>query len=172
MLSYIIGFDPDEPLGGPPTVIAGTSQLKRDEAIIDEAVVRSQGIGLGDEVEILGHTFIVAGISKGLTNIVNTITFIRLADFETLRTGDAINYALLTVEPNANPADVARAIMARNDDVSALTRDEFSREERQIVKDMSTEILYLMNIAGFLIGLAVTALTLYTSTLRKRQEYG
>ncbi len=29
-----------------------------------------------------------------------------------------------------------------------------------------------MNLSGLLIGLAVTALTLYTSTLSKRQEYG
>jgi putative ABC transport system permease protein len=37
---------------------------------------------------------------------------------------------------------------------------------------MSAEILNIMNLAGLLIGLAVTALTLYTNTLRKRQEYG
>jgi putative ABC transport system permease protein len=29
-----------------------------------------------------------------------------------------------------------------------------------------------MNLSGLLIGLAVTALTLFTNTLRKRQEYG
>jgi putative ABC transport system permease protein len=56
--------------------------------------------------------------------------------------------------------------------VSALPTPEFSREERQLIKDMSVEILNIMNLSGFLIGLAVTALTLYTSTLRKRQEYG
>ncbi len=74
--------------------------------------------------------------------------------------------------PDADPYKVAAAINRRNSDVLALTVDDFSREERQIIKDMSVEILNIMNLSGFLIGLAVTALTLYTSTLRKRQEYG
>lgn len=37
---------------------------------------------------------------------------------------------------------------------------------------MGVELLNIMNLSGLLIGLAVTALTLYTSTLRKRPEYG
>jgi putative ABC transport system permease protein len=172
VLSYIIGFDPDEPLGGPQTVVVGTTRLRRDEAIIDEAVARSQELVLGDEIEILGHTFTIVGLTRGLTNIINSNTFIHLEDFQTLRGGEAISYALLAVEPGYDPAEVAGAIAARNDDVTALTRADFSREERQIVKDMSVEVLYIMNLAGLLIGLAVTALTLYTSTLRKRQEYG
>lgn len=172
VLAYIIGFDPDEPLGGPGSVVAGTAVLDKDEVIIDEAVARSQDLALGDEVEIMGHTFTVVGLTRGLTNIVNSISFIRLRDFQTLRPGEAISYALLNVTPEADPAQVAAAINNRNSDVLALPTAQFSREERQIVKDMSVEILNIMNLSGFLIGLAVTALTLYTSTLRKRQEYG
>jgi putative ABC transport system permease protein len=172
VLSYIIGFDPDEPLGGPPIVAAGTTQLRQDEVIIDRAVARSQGLALGDIVEIFGQEYTIVGITEGLTNIMNSVTFIRLKDFQSLRSGDAISYALLTVKPGTDPSGVAEAITARNDDVLALSRDDFSREERQIIKDMAVEILSIMNLSGLMIGLAVTALTLYTSTLRKRQEYG
>jgi putative ABC transport system permease protein len=52
ILSVIIGFDPDEPLGGPRMVISGTVKVQQEEAIIDEAVVRAQGVTLGDKVEI------------------------------------------------------------------------------------------------------------------------
>jgi putative ABC transport system permease protein len=172
VLSYIIGFDPDEPLGGPPGVIAGTADLQRDEAIIDETVARSQALGLGDEVEILGETFTIAGLTQGLTNITNSVTFIHLKDFQELRGEEVISYALLKVKPGYAPGTIAAAIAARNPDVTALPRAEFAREERQLVTDMSVELLNIMNLSGLLIGLAVTALTLYTSTLRKRQEYG
>jgi putative ABC transport system permease protein len=172
VLSYIIGFDPDEPLGGPQSVAAGTSRLQPDEVIIDDAIARSQDLLLGDEVEILGQTFTIVGLTSGLTNIINSISFIHLQDFEALRGSEVISYALLTVDSDADPAQVAAAINARDEDVLALPTSEFSREERQIIKDMSVEILNIMNLSGFLIGLAVTALTLYTSTLRKRQEYG
>jgi putative ABC transport system permease protein len=172
VLSYIIGFDPFEPLGGPGSVVEGTAKLEKDEVIIDEAVARSQGLTLGDEVEIMGHTFTIAGQTEGLTNIVNSVSFIRLRDFQRLRPGNAISYALLDVAAETEPVDVAAAINGRDPDVLALATEEFALEERQIVKDMSVEILSIMNLSGFLIGLAVTALTLYTSTLRKRQEYG
>lgn len=172
VLSYVIGFDPDEPLGGPRYVVAGTGRLQPGEVIIDEAVARGEGLSLGDEVEIMGQSFTIAGLTRGLTNIVNSISFIHLRDFQLLRAGEAISYALLTVTPDTDPAQVAAAINDRDEDVLALTTADFSREERQIIKDMSVEILNIMNLSGFLIGLAVTALTLYTNTLRKRQEYG
>jgi putative ABC transport system permease protein len=172
VLSYIIGFDPDEPLGGPQAVVDGIIEIGRDEVIIDDAVARSQDVMLGDEVEIMGETFTVVGLTRGLTNIVNSVAFVHLRDFQALRPGGAISYALLDTAPTANVAQIVTAINARNDNVLALSVPDFSREERQIIKDMSVEILNIMNLSGFLIGLAVTGLTLYTSTLRKRQEYG
>lgn len=172
VLSYIIGFDPDEPLGGPQRVVDGTMDLARNEVIIDRAVAKGQGLSLGDKIEIFGQEFTIAGITEGLTNIVNSVSFISLEAFQTQRGGDAISYALVTVKPGTDPNEVAESLMISNKGILALPKADFSREERQIIKDMSVEILNIMNMSGLLIGLAVTALTLYTSTLRKRQEYG
>lgn len=172
VLSYIIGFDADEPLGGPGQVITGRPFVNRDEIIIDAAVARSQKLAIGDDVEIMDHTFTIVGLTQGLTNIINSVSFISLRDFQMLRPSDALSYALLDLKTEADPAQVAAAINERNPDILALPTAEFSREERQIIKDMSVEILNIMNLSGFLIGLAVTGLTLYTSTIRKRQEYG
>jgi putative ABC transport system permease protein len=171
-LSYIIGFDPTGKLGGPKGVVAGTKNLKRGEAIIDEAVARNQEIKLGDNIQIFGRDFTVVGLTRGLTNIVNSISFITLEDFQDIRGDDAISYILISIEPGADVIAVAGAITAQNNQVTALSQADFSREERQIIRDMSVEILSMMNFSGLLIGLAVTALTLYTNTLRKRQEYG
>jgi putative ABC transport system permease protein len=173
VLSYIIGYDPNEPLGGPQGLVVGTTNLKEDEVIIDEAVAHSQGLSVGDTIDIFGETFTIVGLTQGLTSIINSVTFIRLEDFQKLRGDEAVSYALLKVSPGYDPTQIAGVITARNpDDVLALTQADFAREEKQIIKDMSVEVLNLMNAAGLLIGLAVTALTLYTSTLSKRQEYG
>ncbi len=172
VLSYIIGFDPDEPLGGPRRLLAGTADLHEKEVIIDAAVARSQNVGLGDTIQLFGEDFTVAGLTQGLTNIINSVTFIRLEDFADLRGDTAVSYALLKVQPGVDPDAVATAINDRNDDVTALSQAHFAREERQIIKDMSVEVLNLMNASGLLIGLAVTGLSLYTSVLSKRREYG
>ena len=172
VLSYIIGFDPDEPLGGPSEVVAGTAVVAIDEVIIDEAIARAQKLELGDEVEIMGQAFTIVGLTRGLTNIVNSISFIHIQDFQRLRGDGVISYALVDVATDTDIDRVTAKINGRSDRVLALSTADFSREERQIIQDMSVEILNIMNLSGFLIGLAVTALTLYTSTLRKRQEYG
>lgn len=95
MLSYIIGYDPDEPLGGPMEIVAGTAVVASGEVIIDEAIARSQKLDLGDEVEIMGQTFTIVGFTRGLTNIVNSISFIHIQDFQKLRGGEVLSYALL-----------------------------------------------------------------------------
>jgi hypothetical protein len=66
VLSYIIGFDPDEPLGGPAEVVEGTAVITHDEVIIDEAVARSQKLALGNEAEIMGQSFTIVGLTKGM----------------------------------------------------------------------------------------------------------
>jgi putative ABC transport system permease protein len=38
--------------------------------------------------------------------------------------------------------------------------------------DMSAEVISIMNVIGFVVGLAVVALTVYVATLARRREYG
>jgi len=52
------------------------------------------------------------------------------------------------------------------------TRQEFASQERQLVGDMSSDIINIMNIARFLTGLAVVALTIYIATIARRREHG
>ena len=54
----------------------------------------------------------------------------------------------------------------------AQTRAQFAAQERQVVDDMSTDLISIMDIIGLAIGLAVMALTVYTATLARRAEYG
>ncbi|MBM2850081.1 MAG: hypothetical protein HW418_3023, partial [Anaerolineales bacterium] len=56
--------------------------------------------------------------------------------------------------------------------VTAQTRQAFAAQERKVINDMSTDVITIMNLVGFLIGLAVMALTVYTATLARRAEYG
>lgn len=56
-------------------------------------------------------------------------------------------------------------------DVTATPRSQFAAEERRIVRDMSAELIVMMNMVGFLIGMAVTGLTIYAATLSKLKEY-
>src|SRR3972149_3255675 len=172
-LAYIIGLPPDAKLGGPWKIFKGSRHPKSGEAIIDRFVAEKTGISIGDEVEIFGRQFVVAGLSEETASLVNSFAFISRSDFSTVRGGaNTVNFLLIKARPEENPERLAETIEAQLGNVTARTTAAFSMLEKKVVKDMSTDVINLMNLIGFLIGLAVMALTVYTATLSRRSEYG
>jgi len=130
-------------------------------------------VGLGDEVEILGRQFKVVGLSEGTASLVNSVAFIAMADFAALRGyADSVSFLLVRVMPGESPAAVAARIESDVSGMTAQATTAFAAQERQVIRDMSTDVIAVMNAVGFLIGLAVMALTVYTATLARRAEYG
>jgi putative ABC transport system permease protein len=172
-LAYIIGLPENAGFGGPWDISSGRSLPGEGEAIIDRTVAEESGVKLGDDVEILGEDFEVVGLSEGTSSLVNSVAFISTKNFEELRGSyDTFSFLLAKVSAGESSEVVAARIQARIRDVTAQTRDDFARQERKVVKDMSTGVIAIMNLIGFLIGLAVMALTVYTATLAHRAEYG
>jgi putative ABC transport system permease protein len=172
-LAYIIGLPERPELGGPWDVSSGQTLPGNGEAIIDRNVAEKSGIGLGDTVEILGEEFEVIGLSEGTASLVNSVAFISMDDFKDMRGSySTISFLLVKVLDSESPEVVAARIQSQVRDVTAQSGNAFAAQERQVVKDMSTDVITIMNLIGFLIGLAVMALTVYTSTLSRRREYG
>ena len=172
-LAYIIGFDPASAVGGPWKLSSGSAVLERGDAVVDATAAKNLGVGLGDQVTVLGGQFRVRGLSNETASFVNSIAFVRIDDFAALRGQSATaSYILVWPAPGSSPQDVVQRVNAAVTGVSALTRAEFSEEEKSVVRDMSAEIMLIMNSIGFLIGLAAVGLTIYTATLAKMQEYG
>jgi len=172
-LAYIIGLPENAEFGIPWSISSGRSLPGKGEAIINHTVAEKSGVTLGGEVEILGEDFEVTGLSEGTASLVNSVAFISIDDFEELRGSyKTISFLLVKVDEGESPQVVAARIQAQVRDVTAQTRTDFAAQERRVVKDMSTDLIAIMNLIGFLIGLAVMALTVYTSTLSRRREYG
>ena len=172
-LAYIIGLPEKAVLGGPWQIFSGRSLPGEFQAIIDRNVAEKSGIGLGDQVEILGEEFDVIGLSEGTASLVNSVAFISMDDFEDLRGSySTVSFLLVKVLDGESPEAVAARIQDRVREVTAQSGSAFAAQERKVVRDMSTDVITIMNLIGFLIGLAVMALTVYTSTLSRRREYG
>jgi len=172
-LAYIIGLPENAEFGGPWSISSGQSLPAQGETILNRNIAVNSGIALGDEVEILGDEFKVTGFSEGTASLVNSVAFISMDDFEEMRGSyDTVSFLLVKVSDGESPEVVAARIKTQVRDVTAQTRTDFATQERQVIKDMSTDLITIMNLIGFLIGLAVMALTVYTSTLSRRREYG
>ncbi len=167
-LTYLIGYRPGAH-GGPVSLVAG-SEPGPGEMVLDERAAETLGVRVGARVQILDRAWRVSGLTSGMTNIVNSVSYVPFEDFARARGLDSIASYVLVGTGAPTEAMVGRIQAAT--DLTAQDREAFSAEERQGVRDMSTEIMQIMTLAAFLIGLAVIALTLYAATLSRLREIG
>jgi putative ABC transport system permease protein len=170
---YVFGVAPDAPVGGPWRIVAGAATPGAGEIIIDRAIAAQAGVGVGDAVTALGQPLRVVGLTAGTSTVASSASFVRMEDFARARGGsEGVSYVLVTVTPGESPATVAERIGRSVGGVTAQTRQQFATQERALVADMSTDLITIMNTAGFLTGLAVVVLTIYIATVSRRKEYG
>jgi putative ABC transport system permease protein len=171
--AYIIGLPSHPQAGEAWSVPEGRTIPASGEIILDRAVARRAGLRLGDKVKVLGEKFTIAGLSEGTDALLISVAFVSNKDWSRLQANaDSVSYVLATVKAGESPGAVAARIESQVSKVTAQSRQAFAAQERQAVRDMSTDLINIMNLVGFLIGLAVMALTVYTATLARRAEYG
>ena len=167
-LAYLFGYVPGRP-GGPEELVTG-AEPDAGEIVLDAATADSLGVGVGDTVDALGRRWRISGLAENLSNIANGIAFVRLEDFQRARgVSGAASYLLVTTDRDAGR--VAGAIEQATG-LSATTREGFSASERELVSDMSGEVLRIVSGAAWLVGFTVVALTLYAATRSRLREIG
>jgi putative ABC transport system permease protein len=171
-LVYVFGL-PDDPAAGAPRGVTGSPLPQAGQAVLSRLSAGQAGQGLGGTVTILGRAFRVVGLASGAVSSLTAPVFITLADFQALQgTPGVISYVLVRARPGQDAARLAAEIESYVGGVSAAPTAAFSVHERQIVKDMVTGIVDILDLVGFVVALSVMALTVYTATLARRSEYG
>ena len=167
-LTYLIGYLPGR-RGGPVRLTAGR-EPGSGQIVLDERGAQNLHLGVGDSVRALGRSWKISGITSGLTNIANTVAFVRFDDFAAARRLPGTASYILVGGTNAAGLLAGRITAATG--LSALSKARFSAQERALARDMTTEILQIMTLAAFVIGMATIGLTLYTATLSRLREIG
>ena len=167
-LTYVIGYVPGE-RGGPVSLVTGRDPGP-GEAVIDRRAASNLGLGVGDSVRALGRAWRISGLTSGLTNLANTVVFIRFDEFA--RATDLRGTASYILVGGRIPPDILARRIAHATGLSALPRAAFSAQELALARDMTAQLLQIMTLAAFLIALAVIGLALYTSTLSRLKEVG
>ncbi len=170
---YVFGVPPEASMGRPWRIVEGVAEPGPGEIIIDHAIASEMGVAVGDQLTVVGTQMTVAGLTSGTSTLVSSVSFVRFEDFAQVRGGgDVISFVLVKVKSGESSAAVSSLIAERVSGVTVQTREEFASQERQLVKDMSADIISIMNTAGYLVGLAVVVLTIYIATVARRREYG
>lgn len=166
--SYLIGFGR---AGGPWAMASGRARPGRDGIVIDRISAEKLGVGIGDRLRITGAWLRITGLARDTFSIISSVSFIDYSTFARLE-GAAGSASYVLVWPRRGTSAAALAAhLGRAYPVTAQTSGGFSSHERQVVSDMSTELIRGLVSIGFVVGVIVTGLSIYTATVARLREY-
>jgi putative ABC transport system permease protein len=174
IFSYIFGAPPDAPFGGPWSLVEGTGNPAPNEIVIDRVLAERHGLGVGDTVKVMGFELTIAGLTEGTFGMATSVTFANKTAMALLIgvSPQASSYILIQPEPDVDIDAVAAAIREAVPDANLLTQNEFDASDREMIRQMGADVIQLMNVIAYVIGLLVVGITIYTATLERAREYG
>jgi len=172
-LSYVVGVRPGEKRGGPWAMAEGATSPKPGEAVVSNVMAKKAGVGLGDSVHILSREVKVVGLSQETFSMANSITFVSYSDMEDiLATPAAASYFLVKARPGVLPDVLSERVRQAVPGVNAMTREQFVASDRTMAQQMGTDLISVMTAIGYMVGVAIIGLTIYTATVSRAREYG
>ena len=169
----LVGYDPALPFGSPWKLGAGRLLEADDEILIDSWLAERAGALPGDEIELLGGSFTVVGLTRETASWMSPYMFITLDAAETvLGAYGMVSYHLLRLPEGADVESARRAIEGRVEGVEVLTPAEVAGADRRVIATIMDTPLNVMLVIGVVIGIAVTGLTAYTAVTDRMRKYG
>jgi putative ABC transport system permease protein len=169
----LVGFDPDSSVGGPLKMDRGQGVPGPGEMVVDSVTVRRFATDVGDVLENSGRQFRIAGVSSGGNFVFRQVSFMTLDSARELLGMAGLNtFYLIELEDASQAAKVATAIESSNADLTAFTSAELADATRDRVLSNIIPILAVILVLAFVVGVAITGLTIYTATVERSREYG
>ena len=176
----VVGFDPDQRLGGPWNLASGTQDALKesDNVIIDELYQQKLGVDhVNQVVEINGRRARVVGFTRGIRSFTTSpyvFTSFKSAQSYTGLASDQTMFLLVKVANGASVPAVRERLAARLPDSDVHTTAEFSSMTRQYwMFTTGAGVAVLLAAAqGLVVGIVVVAQTIYATTMDHLKEYG
>jgi putative ABC transport system permease protein len=145
---------------------------ERGQIILSDLLGKEIGADRGDAVFIGASRFEVAEVSSLVEGFSGT-AFVSAQDAAQLFADPkAFSFALVAVSPEADLEEVVAAIEDRVPGTNALTPQAFADVTRRELEEGFLPIVAVLIGIAFVVGLAVIALTIYTSTVERTRDYG
>ncbi|MBI1885815.1 MAG: FtsX-like permease family protein [Chloroflexi bacterium] len=145
----------------------------KGEAVLSDLVADDIGAGRGDTIYVGTSSFRVAEVSSLVDAGFSSAAFIGSEDApELFGHPHAFSFGLVTVDEDAEVEEVEDAIEREVPGTNALTREEFADATRREVEEGFLPVVAVLIGVAYVVGLAVIALTIYTSTVERIRDYG
>lgn len=171
--SFVMAL-PEGPLQVAAAEAFGIGALpERGQIVLSRVVADEVGAAPGDTVFIGTTAFKVVRVAALVEGGFSSTAAVSEEDAGPLfGHPEAFSYALVTVDAGADEGAVANAIEEGLAGTNALTPKEFADVTRQEVQDDFLPVIGVLVGVAFVVGLAVIAQTIYTSTVERARDYG
>jgi putative ABC transport system permease protein len=176
----IVGFDPDQSMGGPWNVVEGrVADLKLDDNVFIDTLYKDKlGVAkIGDVFEIRGHRARVAGFTQGIRSFTTSpyvfTSFKNAQNYATIAEDQTV-FILVKADENTRAETLQQRLIARVKDVDVVTTSRFSTMTRfywMFTTGAGVAVL-LAAVLGLVVGVVVVAQTIYATTMDHLREYG
>jgi putative ABC transport system permease protein len=168
----LVGFDTESRIGGPWKIHAGRSTIEDKEIIVDKTLARSEGLGVGDTVNVSGHELTVAGLSDETTAVASQYIFISKETVRRyLRLTHIYNCLLVGCNEGADIPQITEEI-SQLEGIEAFTKQELAENTLKFWGKFLIPLLTALTFISFLVGTTVIGIVVYNITLHKEKEYG
>ena len=169
--AFALGYDPARG-GGPWSISSGRTIAAGDEIVLDRVLATEHELAVGDDLEMLGRTFSIVGLSEETGLWAGSFVFV---ERETLRSlgeaSGAMSYMLVSLAPGTDVGVVA-ARLSGMPGMDAFDKSDVIASDRRLVARAYEAPLYLMVGIAFVVGVLTVGLISYTATMERRREYG
>ena len=170
--SYIVGIEPGSTRGGPWSMRSGTPAPDPGQAVIPVEIADNADLSLGDSVNIMGRSFVIAGLSRDAYSMANSVTFLHYADVsELMQLSGKSSYLLVAAKPGVSARVLASRINGAVGGVNAMARSDFVDSDRAMALLMGADIIRLMTLVAFAVSVLIIGFTIYTSTVRRERQH-
>lgn len=168
---YLVGYDTKTGLGGPVRVVEGVAKPRENEIVVDKVLASNRGLVLGDILVIKGKNFKIKGVSEGSNFMILQYCFVDIGEFYGLLERPFARYFLVEVGDKVLVPKVVKKIEGELG-LAAFSSEEFSVLNKKQIIEGFLPIIAALVVVGFVIGVAIIGITVYTTTMEKKREYG
>lgn len=164
--TYVVGYNPQTGVAKPFNITEGTNQIQENEIVVDEVFARKNNLRLGDTLKMFDRDFTIRGLATGGNAMVFQYSFIPLSQAEEIFEMENItNYFLVK---GGTSEDIEENVLG----VQAFSKEKFVDHAQKLIDDNFLPIILIIMVIGFVVGMAVIGLTIYTMVIEKNREYG
>ena len=169
---FLTGYDPDKPLGGPPSLAEGRSVSQDNEIILDAAFAKKHQVQQGDYIHIEYDSLLVVGFSEGTNALVIQYAFVTLKcarsliGFPSITTCFAVKF-----NQDVDKSEVIESIKEELPGVEVFDHQTFLKNNIVEMEAGFLPFLYVIALLGVIVLLVILSLLLSISILEKQRDF-